>query len=347
MLAGLAGVPSPLLAQLTKPCSFGASGEGCIFDVVAQADGTLIVDTRAGTAGDRWRATVVTQNKGGGKSNVGTGSNTVFTGSASFGVKTGKAYEVIVTYETPLPGAFPAGVTVRFNGPVTVSEPRPVSGFPVEGQSCTQLAEADAAIAAVDVENIGCGALMMCRTDPGGDTDAFKFSAPAGGAVSIKIAGVFAHLWELFDPNGRFVASSFGQFESGPLPFDGDYTIEVSNTSNNVGDYVLSMQGISQTYLCGTGMTFGDLKAGRHDAPGDIDAFQFFALEGQVASIKITGVFASLWELFDPSGRFVASSFGQFESGPLPATGTYTIKASNTSNNIGFYTISLQLVSGS
>jgi hypothetical protein len=86
---------------------------------------------------------------------------------------------------------------------------------------------------------------MMCRLDPlGGDTDAFSFMAPAGGAVSIKIAGPSSSLWELFDPGGQFIEASFGQAESSPLPEDGTYTIKVSNNSNNTGNYTLSLQKV-------------------------------------------------------------------------------------------------------
>jgi hypothetical protein len=112
------------------------------------------------------------------------------------------------------------------------------------------VSEGALAAAAVDVESVTCGVLMMCRLEPGGDTDAFTFTVPADrGTVSIKVAEVDKFsggwtFWGLFGPTGQFITSSFGQAESGPLARAGTHTIIVSNGRNAIGDYTLSLQKI-------------------------------------------------------------------------------------------------------
>ena len=120
-------------AEVIKLCHpMEAAGDGCVFDVRANANVLLQVDTRALTSGQRWRVTFVEVGKNDlSPSNGGTGSTTNFTGLAQRQVVSGKQYELIVTYERPLTGAaavFPTNVRVRFrfplSGQVTVSPAR-------------------------------------------------------------------------------------------------------------------------------------------------------------------------------------------------------------------------------
>lgn len=337
-------------------CTLGASGEACIFDLTATADGVLSVDSKAGASGNRWRTTTFLANKKSAKSNVGTGSAATFTGLVERNVQMGTKYELAVTYETPLPGTFPASVTVRVNGPLTMSSQRPVSSFPAEGQSCQQVAESEVA-AAVDVETIACGALLMCRLDPSGDTDAFKFMA-VGGAAIIKIAEVpaasssRAAFWELFAPSGSELGSSFGDAHES-LPQAGEYTVQTRDTVGATGDYALSVGGVSSDFQCGIPMAYGDLKMGKVDTQGDTDTFQFVAIAGDVVSINVTELpspsssRAAFWKLYSPTGSLLGSSFGSAQVGPLATSGTYTIVVLDTINAIGDYSLSLQKVGGS
>jgi hypothetical protein len=115
-------------AAIFKSCNFGASGDGCVFDVTATGSGMLEVDTRASRTSNRWRTIIVEVGQNPAVSNIGTGSTTAFTGLVTQAVVSGRKYEVIVIHERLTSGTFPAGVEVRFNGPVTVSGPRPRSG---------------------------------------------------------------------------------------------------------------------------------------------------------------------------------------------------------------------------
>lgn len=334
--------------QSFSSCQLGASGDGCIFDLQGTATGTLIVCTKARVSGQRWRATAVQALVGGAASKVGTGSTSSWTGCASRAVVSGGRYEVLVNIEPPLPTSFPATVDVKFGGPVSLVSPAPrprSTGGSEEPQTCAQLTGRPEA----DVENIGCGALVQCRLDPAGDTDAFTFVVPAGGpnpaVVSINIAGASFTRWQLFGPSGNLIGSSYGQAESGPLAA-GTYRIVASNALNYVSQYGLSLHGVSQSsFNCGINMNYGDLKTGRLDIAGDTDAFRFTAASGDVASINIAGGSFTQWKLFGPTGNFITSSYGAGQAGPLSA-GVHTIKVSNALNYVTNYTLSLQKVAG-
>jgi hypothetical protein len=117
-------------------CPFEAPSEGRIFDLVATGGGALKVDTKAGTAGDRWRTTIVVVDTKTVESNVGTGSATSFTGLVQRNVANRRRYEVLAADEPPWPEPFripsrPPVWGVRFWGPapgqnhVTIAGPRP------------------------------------------------------------------------------------------------------------------------------------------------------------------------------------------------------------------------------
>jgi Protein of unknown function (DUF1566) len=130
------GATEVTAAPIIHACTFDAPGDGCIFDLVGTGGGNLKLDTKADTAGNRWRTTIVVVDTKNVESNVGTGSATSFTGLVQRSVANGKRYEVIVVYEFPLSGTLPdpfppTSVEVRFWGPavdqnhVIIAGPRP------------------------------------------------------------------------------------------------------------------------------------------------------------------------------------------------------------------------------
>jgi hypothetical protein len=124
----------PIMAigqEVIKSCDFRESGDGCVFDVVGTGLNFLRVDTKAGSAGEYWRTTLINLNQPVAKSNVGTGTATQFTGVVQSLVRYGLPFLVMVNYEGPLPGAFPTSVMVRFTGPAYVTDPRPKVPTPV------------------------------------------------------------------------------------------------------------------------------------------------------------------------------------------------------------------------
>jgi hypothetical protein len=343
-----------------KTCAIEASGEACIYDLKATRSGTLTACTTSEARGVRWRISIANANGSGIVSRVGNGIVTECTGVAQQNVIAGKSYEVIVSYEGPLPGTFPARAQVHLDGPVAkIPDQRPLSI--VELQSCRQIQEDSAKALATDEETIACGALIRCRLAPGADKDSFRFTAASGNAVNLRVtedaevdvAGCTN--WDLYSPSGKLVAENW--FWCGPgavsnLPEAGKYTILVSNTTNSVVDYILSFQGTSGSYQCGTPISYGTMKSGRLEVRGDTDTFSFVGLSGQTINIQVTETSESAgctnWDLYQPNGKLLAENWfwcGQ-KTVTLPANGTYTVMVSNSVNSVADYKILVTKVSG-
>ena len=342
-----------------RTCKIEASGEGCIYDLTANANGTLTVCTKAGKAGVRWRASAAQVTTAGAVSDVGSGSTTVCDGGVTRSVVSGVQYEVLVTYERPLPGTFPISAVVHIDGPfASVPSNRPLSI--VELKSCVQIAETPAAV--VGEESIACGALIKCRLDPATDTDSFKFMAAAGHAVDIRVTEMTdvsgCTKWALFAPNGQPVDDNAFFCEphkaTAPLIGAGNYTITVSNDASSIVDYVLSLQGISQSSQCDTPISYGNVKTGRLEVRGDSDTFSFVALTGQSVNIKVTESVAvagcTAWVLYAPNGQRITDNTFFCEpdktTSPLPADGTYTILTFNDAHSVVDYKVLVTKVGG-
>jgi hypothetical protein len=346
-LAGML-LAAPILAAVDRPASIEASGEGAVFDVKATADGTLKVGTKAGRAGDRWRVTIGEVNTGAVTvSAVGNGSSSGFSGFASRAVVKDKQYVVLVTWDRPLPGAFPASLTVRFDG----ASPPVV---PVAGGSLSSIAARPIrwpeppASCPGDGSAIGCEALVACAFDPAGDTDTFKVNVPANSDLSINIAGPSTSRWRLYAPNGSPINSYCqGQCEVA-LTEAGTYTVETFNYFNNAGKYQLSLLGVSTPFRCGPrAVPGGSPFKGQFELVGDTDSYQLNGvLANQVYSINCTGPSTTRWRIFDPDGSPINSYCQGSCQVKLPKAGGYTIKIFNYFNTPGAYTCSVQRVGG-
>ena len=355
LLAGLALV-APAHAYVDRPASIDYSGEGAIFDVKATAAGTLRVGTKAGRVGDRWRVTIVQATTAGGVSAVGSGSSTAFSGFISRTVAANVQYIVIVTWDRPLPGTFPASVTVRFTGATDTTNP-PVVGL--DGKPLSTIVprairwdEPVSPVCPGDGSTIGCESLVSCVFDPPGDTDSFKVTVPANSDLSINIAGPPYSYWKIFNPAGSPINPPYGC--SGlcevALPMAGTYTIETYNWYNYKGAYRLSVLGISVPFRCGTIVVpNGSPVTGKFDLGGDTDSFLLNnVLANQTYSINIIGPSYTYWKIFDPDGSPINPPYGC--SGlcqvKLPKSGGYTIVVYNWYNYTGSYTLSVQKVGG-
>jgi hypothetical protein len=346
-------VSLPAQAFVDRPGSITASGEGVVFDLKATAAGTLRICTKPSKSDDRWRATIGQATVAGGVSALGTGNNTSFTGCVSKAVIANTQYVVLLTWERPLPGVFPASVTVRFTGPTDTTNPpvtgvsgtalasivpRPIS-FVEGGQSCP-----------VDSSTIACGALLTnCKFDSASDLDTFRFSASVNGAApsaaaSLKICGPSYSAWYLFGPTGTLLAGSYGD-AAVKLPATGRYTIKTQNDRQSTGTYSLSLEGVSQDYQCGLPIAFSQTKSGTLDACADTDTFQFFCKVNQVVSIKVTGPSYTAWYLYGPTGDLISGSYG-VGTATCTTDGTHTIKITNDRNSTGAYSLSLSKVGG-
>jgi hypothetical protein len=335
-------------AAVDRTSSIEASGEGSIYDLKATATGTLRVCTKPGRAGDRWRATIAQVITGGAVSAVGTGGTT-FTGCVSRSVTSGTQYVVLVTWDRPLPGTLPATVTTRFTGPTDATNPPVVQ---LNGGALASIVPRPRSF----VEGgYGCPAdgsiilpgmlLTNCQFSPAGDTDSFKFSVSAAGVASVKMCGPLYSLLTVYSPTGNGICQTqSGYGMSCNLYGTGTYTIGTQNTSNVVGPYTLSLNGVSQEFQNGVPITFGQTKPGTLDACADEDTFQFVCQANQVVRITVTGPSNIVWTLFSPTGSYMTSSSGTNQA--QCASGTHTILVSNNSGLTGAYNLTLQKVSG-
>lgn len=339
----------PAQAAVEKTSSIQASGEGSIYDVKATAAGTLRVCTKPGRTGDRWRVTIAQVIAGGAVSAVGTGDSTGFNGCISQSVTSGTLYIVLVTWDRPLPGTFPATVTTLFKTSVTDTNnppvvpvnggtlasivPRPIS-FVEGGQGCPK-----------DGSTITCGALLTgCTFDSTSDLDNFLFPASANGAASIKICGPSSSAWYVYGPTGNLITVSYGNAVA-KLPVTGNYTIQTQNNSHLLGVYSLSLEGVSQSFQCGLPIGFNQTKSGTLDACADTDTFQFVCQVNQVISINVTGPSGTAWYLYRPTGDLITVSYGA-SNATCTTSGTHTIKVTNNSGLTGAYSLSIQKVGG-
>lgn len=342
-------------AAVDRPAFIEASGESAIFDVKAAADGTLRVGTKAGQVGDRWRVTIVQANKAGAVSAVGNGRDNAFSGFASLAVVADLRYLVLVTLDRPLQGAFPADVTVRFTGSTGATDPpvvqlngKPLADItprPISWREQSSTCPRDGAV-------LSCEALLACELSPGGDTDLFKVTVPANSVLSINVAGPNWTHWKIFDPDGNPINPSgcYGQCEVA-LPTAGTYAIQISNSMDAHGPYVLSLLGVAATssFRCGPNVfPDGNPKTGNFDLSGDTDSFQLNnVLANETYSINIAGPNWTNWRIFDPDGNPIDPNgcYDQCEVTPQ-TSGNYTIVVSNDLSFSGEYTLSVQKVGG-
>ena len=207
--------------EIITVCPVLTSGDVCIFDAEATADGLLQVDTQASLEGDLWRLTVVEVNQPLAVSNIGTGSTMDFTGIIQQPAVSERQYQVFVTYEGPIPGEFPTSVTVRFDGPVTVSGPRPqgqpaLSGIYAGrhsngGNSVSIETSADGShVVRIVTESVACGfgpAAFNLELDPGIPIIGQRFVAEAVPFIDI---GIFERDGTLDIDGVVFDADGFG-----------------------------------------------------------------------------------------------------------------------------------------
>ena len=301
----------PAHAKVDISTSIEASGEGAIFDVTTNGNGTLQVATKAGRVGDRWRVTIAQANGDGAESAVGSGSSKTFSGWVSYNLKDGINYIVLVTYDRPLPGTFPAKVKVRFAGSTKSSnppvipldggqlkniKPRPISpsgGGGGGGGGCPK-----------DGSTIKCGALLTCELKPEGDTDAFKINLPANAVLSTNIAGGSGNKWTVYDPKGKYVGSSYGKYTAA-VEIAGIYTVEVSNAYNKANKYTLSVLGVSANYSCGPRIIPGGSPVkDEFEIEGDTDSFLLNGVKAKESySINIQGGSGNKWTIYSPKGE--------------------------------------------
>jgi hypothetical protein len=212
-----------------------------------------------------------------------------------------------------------------------------------EGQACLQENPSPTVS-----EAIPCGGALSCTLDPAGDQDAFTFDAPDGAAVSVVASGTRITCWQLFGPTGQLNQPQCGKINSVILPQAGTYTILVTQQLNRATDYVLSMQGVSESFHCGASITIPATFTDSLNPAGDTDSFNFVADAGKTFSVSITGAHQPCWQVFGPDGHFLINPPPCRTDGAKNVTttvaGTQTIVVNELTNQATDYTLSIQPV---
>jgi hypothetical protein len=210
-----------------------------------------------------------------------------------------------------------------------------------EGAICDQFVAPDS-----PEEPLPCGGSVACELAPAGDTDRFTFTLPGNAAVSISIAGTKNPCWQLVGPGGVLnqpQCSTIGDLAGLPA---GDYSITVTeNAIPEMTDYVLSLQGISNAYHCGTPLNLpSDTRTDSLTPAGDTDSFNFVAQAGQTATIAIAGDNNPCWQVFAPDGSPVMSTRCRTDGAtatPVLVAGLHTIVVSEHTQGTSNYTLSV------
>lgn len=212
------------------------------------------------------------------------------------------------------------------------------------------------------------GAQHTGDINPGGDSENWSFSAPAGAAVMVRVGATnFTPRIRVFGPANEPVAdivagNNFAR--DGALTTTatnaGNYTVLVSAaTATQVGTYGLHLAVAPGTLTVPTGDQGGELANGAHYAGeltlGDLDAYQFQANAGDSLMVRMGGPSLTPWlRLIGPTGALVAqttsgNTFARDGFLNLQATnaGTYTLIASATfESQIGSYGLSFARAPG-
>jgi hypothetical protein len=162
----------------------------------------------------------------------------------------------------------------------------------------------------------------------------------------------------LLDTNQNLLASnddSFGTdslIEGYVLPRDDRYTIVARGYAGETGSYTLSLERTDSGIEIGAGggeIEFGETVNSRVTSANG-DEWMFSGREGDEIRVEMrSSTLDSYLELYDPSGRMVASDDdgggnldSLIEGYVLPDSGTYTIMASSYSGEDGSYRLSLE-----
>jgi len=203
-------------------------------------------------------------------------------------------------------------------------------------------------------EPIACGGLVTCNISPAGDKDAFTITLPAAASLTIEIAGTSTPCWDLQNGTGTSVANACETDNppkkvTGALPA-GIYTIIVSAPVGHTSSYVVSVQGVSESFHCGAPLALPStsLPSGIPlDPPGDTDAYEIAAQGGETVHIVTKGPLQPCWLLFTPGGALEKNSCGANAGdatfGPL-IKGTHTLVVRQPNDNATTYSVSVQQV---
>jgi YD repeat-containing protein len=195
---------------------------------------------------------------------------------------------------------------------------------------------------------LACGGSATASLTAAGEFRYYTVPAGAGDLMRLiftRLSDDFAPQVELFDPAGTRLAGTSDISQKANS--SGSYLVAVSPSTSNgeTGSYALAYQRPNNP--CSTvALTCGQSTLRPVDQPGQLDAFIFTGTGGDVANVKLTqrsGSYSPLVELYDNSGRQLATTSGGQLRSAIPANGTYALLVRDrVGAGTGSYRVSLQ-----
>lgn len=218
-----------------------------------------------------------------------------------------------------------------------------------------------------DGGDIASAATLAGRIDPRADTDAFRFSAPAGRLAVIQLTSdwPFEPCIELYAPSGVVERGECGS--NAYNAFIGDHILQESGSyalvirdgdGRDTGTYTLSLQLLPGALMSpvdadGGMIASGETKSGNITPRADTDAFQFAGQLGKHALIQLTSAwpFDPCIYLYAPSGALEGLVCGTnayhafLQNHVLAESGPYTVLVRDSDGrDTGGYTVSLVIL---
>jgi YD repeat-containing protein len=176
------------------------------------------------------------------------------------------------------------------------------------------------------------------------------YSASAGPGdlmrlIFTRLSDNFSPQIELFDPAGTKLAQTSDISQKAAT--SGSYLVLISPSTSNgeIGSYAVAYQRPNN--LCSSvALTCGQSALRRVNVPGQMDAFTFTGTAGDQADLRLaqrSGSYSPFVELYDSSGKLLASSSGPQLKFKLPANDTYGLLVRDRAGvSTGSYRVSLQ-----
>jgi RHS repeat-associated protein len=187
-----------------------------------------------------------------------------------------------------------------------------------------------------------------------GDTTEYSFSLPGRATLYFdSLTNSSSLVWSLVGPGGAVITNQrFDQSDSfndeTPLMRDlpaGDYRLTVDGTGDAVEDFSFRLLDIAAN---GTLIDFDTVVSDELTLPNETDVYRFTATAGTTILVDILAADDTnntLYRVFDPLGNEILEirDLVDGETGPLTATGTYTLLVEGWRGNTGLDTYQFNL----
>ncbi|HEY1337802.1 MAG TPA: hypothetical protein VGF59_09855, partial [Bryobacteraceae bacterium] len=163
--------------------------------------------------------------------------------------------------------------------------------------------------------------------------------------IFTKLSDNFSPQVELFTPAGVRLAANSDVSQRAAA--DGGYLLVVGPSTSNVetGSYTIAYQRPNNP-CTPVSLTCGQTTLRQANIPGQLDAFTFTGIGGDLANIRLTprsGSYAPFVEIYDSSGKLLGSTSAGLLRPVLPLNGTYALLVRDRQGTgVGSYRVTLQ-----